>query len=167
MKLSFGSIVRFTSTAIFGTTLSLLGLVSSASADTFILSGNVSLNTNNNFSKIDGQPRISLWTTNPNDPDQNFDRIQGNKGGTLFKNRSTGKCLNAYYNYNYGKVSNWPCDPNDPAQNFEFINISNMVVNIRKVGTNFCLNAPYHTPNGEINVWQCNGNDVDQRFLVD
>jgi hypothetical protein len=153
-----------TATLVVG---SLLSLASSTLAETFTLNpGNVSLNTNNNFGLIDGQPRISLWGQNPNDPDQNFDRLNGNRGGVLFKNRSTGKCLNAYYNYNYGKVSNWPCDPNDPAQNFDVLNQGNNVVLLRKTGTNFCINSYQHYNGGEVIVWTCNANDVDQRFLM-
>jgi uncharacterized protein YdgA (DUF945 family) len=83
------------------TSIMLCGLASNqAKAENFTLSGGVSLNTNNSFAAVDGSPRLSLYAQNNSDPDQIFERIEGRQGGTLLKNRTTGKCINAHYAYN-------------------------------------------------------------------
>lgn len=139
-----------------------------ASAENFVVEGsnngvNKALNTNNNFSKIDGNPRMSIWDYNPNDADQQFDRIQGSLGGTLLKHRSTGKCLNAYYVSNGGVVTTWPCDTRDPAQNFNITDAGGGSLQIRRTGTNFCVDSPTRDNGGKIHLWQC-VNNSNQRF---
>jgi Ricin-type beta-trefoil lectin domain len=160
MKLSS----RLVSTLIC-TLTTFAGLISSAHAENFTLSGGVSLNTNNSFATVDGSPRLSLWAQNNNDNDQIFDRITGNKGGTLLKNRTTGTCINAHYTYNYGKVNVWNCDANDIEQNFDILDFGNSVTVLRRTGTNFCINSPQHYNAGQVFMWDCNGNDPDQRFV--
>ena len=140
----------------------------SASAENFVVEGsnngvNKALNTNNNFSKIDGNPRMSLWDANPNDPDQQFDRMQGSLNGTLLKHRSTGKCLNAYYVKNGGVVTTWPCDTRDAAQNFNITDAGGGYLQIRRTGTNFCVDSPTRDNGGKIHVWQC-VNNANQRW---
>jgi hypothetical protein len=157
--------VRIASTSLIGSTIALSILASSALAETFQVSGNKSLNTNNQFSYIDGHPRMAVYDSNNSDPDQNFDRLAG-KWGVLFRNRSTNMCINAYYNYDGGAVSNWPCDANDPAQNFNLVGQGGNIVLLRKSNTNFCLNVPYHVNEGKVTAWTCNTSDVDQRFLM-
>jgi hypothetical protein len=148
-----------------GTLATIAGLISSAHAENFTLSGGVSLNTKNSFATVDGSPRLSLWAQNNNDNNQIFDRITGNKGGTLLKNRTTGKCINAHYAYNYGKVNVWNCDANDIEQNFDILDFGNSVTVLRRTGTNFCINSPQHYNAGQVFMWDCNGNDPDQRFV--
>jgi hypothetical protein len=160
MKLS----TRLFSTLI-GTLATFAGLITSAHAENFTLSGGVSLNTNNAFAAVDGSPRLSLWAQNNNDNDQIFDRISGNKGGTLLKNRTTGKCINAHYAYNNGKVNVWSCDSNDIEQNFDILDFGNNVTVLRRTGTNVCINSPQHYNGGQVFMWACNGNDPDQRFV--
>jgi Ricin-type beta-trefoil lectin domain len=157
--------VRIASTSLIGSTIALSILASSALAETFQVSGNKSLNTNNQFAPIDGHPRMAVYESKNSDPDQNFDRLAG-KWGVLFRNRSTNMCINAYYNYDRGAVSNWPCDANDPAQNFDLLGQGGNTVLLRKSNTNFCLNVPYHVNEGQVNVWTCDTKDADQRFLM-
>jgi hypothetical protein len=145
----------------------LCGLISTqAKAENFTLSGGMSLNTNNAFAPVDGSPRLSLYAQNNSDPDQIFERIEGRQGGTLLKNRTTGKCINVHYTYNYGKVNVWNCDANDIDQNFDLLDFGNSVVVLRRSGTNFCINSPQHYNAGQVFMWDCNGNDPDQRFVM-
>lgn len=135
-----------------------------AFAETFVVDGNKALNTNNNFSKVDGNPRMSIWDFNPNDADQQFDRLQGMSGSTLLKHRSTGKCLNAYYLNNGGVVATWSCNPNDPAQNFNVIPVGGGYSLIQRRGSNFCVDSPTRNNYGKIQLWDCNPANPNQRW---
>jgi hypothetical protein len=94
----------------------------------------VSLNTNYNYRRIYGEPRMSVYTTNPNDGDQQFDRIQGNAGWML-KHRGTGKCLNAYSKYSGAEPFVWACNPADMDQNWEMLDKGNGYVLYRLKNT--------------------------------
>jgi hypothetical protein len=147
------------------TSIMLCGLSSTqAKAENFTLSGGMSLNTNNAFAPVDGSPRLSLYAQNNSDPDQIFERITGNKGGTLLKNKTTGKCINAHYPTNNGKVNVWTCDSNDIDQNFDLLDQGNNIFVLRRTGTNTCINSPQHYNNGQVFMWDCNTSDPDQRF---
>jgi hypothetical protein len=98
----------------------------------------VSLNTNYNYRRIYGEPRMSVYATNPNDGDQQFDRIQGNAGWML-KHRGTGKCLNAYSKYSGAEPFVWPCNPADMDQNWEMLDKGNGYVLYRLKNTGMCL----------------------------
>ena len=114
-----------------------------ALAENFVVDGsNKALNTNNNFRKVDGNPIMSLWEFSSTDRDQQFDRISGNRGGTLLRHGSTGKCLNSHYLTNGGVVNTWPCDANDPDQNFNIISLGNGLSQIQRTGTNLCVDSP-------------------------
>ncbi|HEY9653422.1 MAG TPA: CHAP domain-containing protein, partial [Coleofasciculaceae cyanobacterium] len=80
--------------------------------------GDYALNTNNYFSRIDGFPIMSSWRRNDSDPDQQFERLQGNRvQDKLLKHKSTGACLNAHYLYNGAQMNVWrPCSASDPDQ---------------------------------------------------
>jgi hypothetical protein len=139
-----------------------------ASAENFVVEGsnngvNKALNTNNNFSKIDGYPRMSIWDSNPNDADQQFDRIQGNRGGTLLQHRSTGNCMNLYYLSNGGPITTWPCDKNDPSQNFDITDVGGSYLRIRRTGTNLCVDSQNRNNGVQVHAWQC-VNNSNQRF---
>ena len=136
---------------------------SSSNAESFVVDGNKALNTNNNFVKLDGNPRMSIWNFNPNDNDQQFDRIQGSRGGTLLKHRSTGKCLNVHYLSNGGLVNTWPCNAGDPDQNFNIIGLGGGYVQIQRTGTNLCVDSPTRDNGGKVHVWQC-VNNSNQRW---
>ena len=142
---------------------SLLIIASSTSAENFILDGNKALNTNNSFSKIDNNLRMSIWNFNPNDNDQQFDRIGGSRGGTLLKHRSTGKCLNAHYLSNGGLVNTWACNAADPDQNFTITSLGNGYSQIKRTGTNLCVDSPTRDNGGKIHLWGC-VNNSNQRF---
>ena len=142
---------------------SLLIISSSASAENFVLDGNKALNTNNNFSKIDGNPRLSIWDFSPNDNDQQFDRIGGSRGGTLLKHRSTGKCLNAHYLSNGGLVNTWACNAADPDQNFTITDLGGGYSQIKRTGTNLCVDSPTRDNGGKVHLWEC-VNNSNQRF---
>jgi hypothetical protein len=109
----------------------------------------VSLNTNYNYRKIYGEPRMSVYATNPNDGDQQFDRIQGNAGWML-KHRGTGKCLNAYSKYSGAEPFIWPCNPADMDQNWEMLDKGNGYVLYRLKNTGMCLTAD--TPVGNSSI---------------
>lgn len=136
---------------------------SKALAETFTVHGSVSLNTNYKFRQIDGQPRMSIYQTNPNDKEQQFDRIEGNLGGTLLKHRFTGKCLNAYRKYNGAEINVWPCDPNDGDQNFVISDIGNGEIELKLANTNFCVDVPSAQNEGKVYLWECHQN-TNQRF---
>ena len=164
--------------ALAASSLSLLAgatvLSAAASAETFVISNSIgnsnkALNTNRNFRLIDGHPRMSLWTHNINDADQHFDRLPGNKGGQLLRQRSTGKCLNGYRRWNGAEVNVYPCDPNDLDQNFNVENLSNGDVQIRlseiRNNVRFCIDSPTRNDGGAVTLWQCNSG-VNQRFKI-
>ncbi|MTJ15844.1 MULTISPECIES: RICIN domain-containing protein [unclassified Dolichospermum] len=136
-----------------------------ALAENFVVDGsNKALNTNNNFRRVDGNPVMSLWDFNSNDRDQQFDRIPGNRGGTLLRHGSTGKCVNSHYLTNGGVLNTWSCDANDPDQNFNIISLGNGLSQIQRTGTNLCVDSPTRDNGGKIHVWQCDRNNPNQRF---
>jgi hypothetical protein len=149
-------------------------------AESFKLLNQPSLafNTNNNFVKIDGYSIVTLYSANSSDPDQTWTELNGN-WGKLYKNTTTGRCLNARYLSNGGSVNTWPCNAADPDQNFSKTSSSTTYqgnipvagsfiyqrLNSSGQGTGFCLNAPNRYNGGRVMLWQCNVNDVDQRIL--
>ncbi len=136
-----------------------------ALAENFVVDGsNKALNTNNNFRKVDGNPVMSLWDFNSTDRDQQFDRISGNRGGTLLRHGSTGKCLNSHYLTNGGQVNTWPCDANDPDQNFTINSLGNGLSQLQRTGTNLCVDSSTRDNGGIVHVWQCDRNNPNQRF---
>jgi murein DD-endopeptidase MepM/ murein hydrolase activator NlpD len=134
-----------------------------ALADTFSING-TALNTNNLFPKLDGTPILSTWSHNINDADQQFD-IQSivNSNNKTLKHSSTGRCLNAHYLSNGGKVNTWPCNPGDPDQNFVVNSVGNNIFSIQRAGTNFCIDMPGRGNNLQVILWQCN-NGTNQLF---
>jgi Ricin-type beta-trefoil lectin domain len=134
-------------------------------AETFSVD-NKALNTNWGFSRLDGNPRMSIWDRNDNDPDQQFDRIPGNLGGTLLKHRSTGMCLNAHYLWNGAEINLWSCNGNDPDQNFNIVDVGGGKNLIRRNGTNLCVDSPTRDNTGKIYLWDCNSNNGNQRWLT-
>lgn len=156
------------STQFFGVVgflaLSLLGgLADKAQAETFSIDGK-SLNTNSSFRRIDGQPRLSIWGTLANDPDQDFTRLPGNLGGVLLKQKSTGNCLNAHYLANGREINVWPCNPNDPDQNWNVNSLGGNIVQIKRTGTNFCIDTPTRNNAGVVHLWDCNPANPNQRW---
>lgn len=126
--------------------------------------GDMALNTNNQFRRIDGEPRMSIYQRNDQDPDQQFDRLNGNNGGTLLKHRSTGKCLNAHRVWNGAELNVWDCNPNDPDQNFKVNDLDNGYKQIQRAGTNFCVDSPDRTNGGIVHLWTCDSNNPNQRW---
>lgn len=135
-----------------------------AHAESFVVDGNQALNTNNSFRKIDGQPRMSTYRFNANDADQQFDRMAGNQGGTLLRQRSTGKCLNAHRITNGSEINVWPCNPNDRDQNFNLLSQGSGYFLIQRTGTNQCVDSPDRVDAGKIHMWQCISNNSNQRW---
>ncbi|GEM_PF-2176367 len=133
--------------------------------ETFRVNGDMALNTNSGFRKIDGQPRMSLWQHNINDPDQQFNRLPGNRGGILLQHRTTGKCLNAYRVWNGAEINVWNCDANDPDQNFNVVDLGGGYNLIKRANTNFCVDSPTRDNLGKIHLWDCNGSNPNQRWL--
>lgn len=132
--------------------------------ETFFVQENLALNTNNNFRRIDGNPRMSIYQRNDNDADQQFERLSGNKGGLLLKHRSTGKCLNAHYLDNGKEINVWPCDANDPDQNWNLVDVGGGYNLIKRTGTNLCVDTPTRNNEGKVHLWTCDGNNGNQRW---
>jgi len=133
-------------------------------AETFSVQEGKALNTNWNFRRIDGTPRISIWQRNDGDRDQQFDRLGGNLGGTLLKHVSTGLCLNAHYLWNGAEINLWNCNGNDPDQNFDLVDVGNNFNLIRRRGTNLCVDTPTRNDAGKVHLWQCDANNGNQRW---
>jgi hypothetical protein len=144
--------------------LAVAAVASSALAESFSIDGKA-LNTNNQFRRIDGQPRMSIYKYNADDLDQKFERLRGTRGGTLLKHRSTGKCLNAHYLRGGAEINVWNCDVNDPDQNFNLIHLGNQVHLIQRSGTNLCVDSPTRQDMGKLHLWTCNSNNPNQRWL--
>lgn len=132
--------------------------------ETFQVNGGYALNTNNSFRLIDGNPRMFLYQHNINDPEQQFDRLPGNLGGTLLRHRSTGKCLNAHYLDNNKEINVWPCNASDPYQNWNLLSLPSGEFLIRRNGTNFCVDSPTRTNTGRIHLINCDANNANQRW---
>jgi len=151
--------------AIAIATVSLVATAQAAQAsETFQVNGGYALNTNNSFRLIDGNPRMSLYQHNINDPDQQFDRLPGNLGGTLLRHRSTGKCLNAHYLSNNAEINVWPCKASDPDQNWNLLSLPSGEFLIRRNGTNFCVDSPTRTNTGRVHLITCDANNANQRW---
>ncbi len=133
-------------------------------AETFSVNGNKALNTNYGFRRFDGEPRMSIFQRNDNDPDQQFDRLNGNLGGTLLKHRTTGKCLNAHYLSNGAEINVWGCNGSDPDQNWDMLHQGNGVNLIQRRGTNLCVDSPTRNDVGKVHLWTCDANNANQRF---
>jgi surface antigen len=140
-----------------------IGTSAVQAAETFSVD-NVALNTNLNFRLIDGNPRMSIYQRNDNDPDQQFDRLPGNRGGILLKHRSTGRCLNAHYLFNGAEINVWSCDPNDPDQNWNLEGVSDGRILIKRTGTNLCVDTPTRSNTGKVHLWTCDANNSNQRW---
>ena len=149
-----------------------LGLIGASAtkaqaAETFSVdssNGGMALNTNNQFRKIDGQPRMSVWSRKDSDSDQQFDRLPGKSGSTLLKQRSTGKCLNAHYLSNGSELNVWNCNANDPDQNFNVIDLGGNYNQIKRTGTNLCVDSPTRANGGKVHLWECNPSNPNQRW---
>ncbi|NJN31284.1 MAG: CHAP domain-containing protein [Synechococcales cyanobacterium RM1_1_8] len=164
----FVQIIMFKSAKSLGfvtvlTFAALTCLAGEAKAETFTIGGK-SLNTNNGFRRIDGQPRLSIYTQTVGDPDQDFQRLPGNKGGVLLKHKSTGKCLNAHYLANGREINVWNCDANDPDQNWNVNSLGGNVVQIKRAGTNLCIDTPTRNDVGVVHLWACDSNNTNQRW---
>lgn len=152
---------------IFGATLSFLGISTSATQaqtfETFYVNGNKALNTNSNFRRINGNPRMAVWDRRDSDPDQQFERIQGNRGGILLKHRSTGLCLNVN-NPGFGtEVYTWTCDRNSLDQNFKLDDIGGGAFLIRR-DSRFCVDSPTRDNGGKVHTWECASTQVNQQW---
>lgn len=150
--------------AIAIASVSLVATAQAAQAwETFQVNGGYALNTNNSFRLIDGNPRISLYQHNINDPDQQFDRLPG-KSGTLLRHRSTGKCLNAYLPAQNKEINVWSCNAGDPDQNWNLQSVGNGEFLISRTGTNFCIDSPTRSNNGRIHLIGCDPKNANQRW---
>ena len=133
--------------------------------ETFQVNGGYALNTNSSFRLIDGNPRMSIFQHNINDPDQQFERLPGSSSSsTLLRHGSTGKCLNAHYLANNSEMNVWPCSASDPDQNWNLVNLPSGEFLIRRNGTNFCVDSPTRTNTGRIHLITCDANNGNQRW---
>ncbi|MBD2665736.1 bacterial SH3 domain family [Richelia sinica FACHB-800] len=135
---------------------------SAQAAETLYIDG-FALNTNNQFIRIDSSPIMSSWKRNDGDIDQQFDRLQGNKDGILFKHGSTGLCLNAYRHWAGAQFNVRPCNPNDGDQNWKQIDRGNGYFSIQLANTNLCIEMPYRANGGKIQLTGC-ANTANQNF---
>lgn len=160
--------VKYSLSALAASAVSIIAVSSGTPVDaqatyeTFS-TGGVSLNTNNNFRRFDGQPRVSIYRSSATDPDQQFERLTGNRGGVLLRNRSTGKCLNAHYLANGSEINTWPCDGNDVDQNWNLVNVGGSFL-LQRSGTNSCVDTPTRDNAGKVHLWTCDRNNANQRW---
>ena len=151
--------------AIAIASVSLVATAQAAQAwETFQVNGGYALNTNNNFRLIDGNPRMSLYQHNINDPDQQFDSSSKGTWGTLLRHSSTGKCLNGHYLWNGAEINVWPCSASDRDQNWDLQSVGNGEFLIHRTGTNFCVDSPTRTNTGRIHLITCDANNANQRW---
>jgi Ricin-type beta-trefoil lectin domain len=144
-------------------------MASAAKADQIYVFHNsgMALNTNNSFSKIDGTPRMSLWSRNDNDPDQQFTELYSSQNrGVRFMHKSTGLCLNAHTLKDGGSVNLWNCDANDPDQSFTVQDLGGGKSFLKRAGTNFCVDSPTRNANGLIHLIQCNPSNFNQQWMI-
>ena len=141
-----------------------MGKAQAQSYETFSVNGGMALNTNNNFRLIDGQPRMAIWQHNISDVDQQFQRIAQSDGSFLLRQRSTGKCLNAYRLWNGAEVNVWPCSSSDPDQKFRLTHLGNGAWQIKRNGTNLCVDSPTRSNGGIVHLWACDANQPNQRW---
>jgi murein DD-endopeptidase MepM/ murein hydrolase activator NlpD len=160
--MNFKKVQKISAIAI--ASVSLATAQAAQAVETFQVNGGYALNTNNSFRLIDGNPRMSIYQHNINDPDQQFDRLTGNLGGILLRHRSTGKCLNAHYLANSAEINVWPCNASDPDQNWNLLPLSNGEFLIRRNGTNFCVDSPTRTNTGRVHLITCDTNNANQRW---
>lgn len=133
-------------------------------AESFVVNGNKALNTNKDFRKIDGHPRMSIWGFSSTDPDQQFDRRSHANGGTMLVHRSTGKCINIHYLSNGSEFNVYPCNSKDPDQSLNIIDLGGGFVQLQRRGTNQCIDAPNRTDGGKVHMWTCDRNNPNQRW---
>ncbi len=161
--MNFKKVQKFIAIAI--ASVSLVATAQAAQAwETFQVSGGYALNTNNNFRFIDGNPRMSLYQHNINDPDQQFDSSSKGTWGTLLRQSSTGKCLNGHYLWNGAEINVWPCSAGDRDQNWDLLSVGNGEFLIRRTGTNFCVDSPTRNNTGKIQLNTCNTQSANQRW---
>lgn len=150
---------------IFASLTSTFTLANAAQAwETFRVNGDYALNVHSLYGTLDGQTKVSTYKFESTAKYQQFERLQGNKGGTLLKNNAAGKCMNAHYLYNGAPVNVWDCNPDDPDQNFNIKYLGGGNYQIQRTGTNFCIDSPYRENGGKIHLWECDTNNVNQRW---
>ncbi|OCR02043.1 hypothetical protein BCD67_07665 [Oscillatoriales cyanobacterium USR001] len=161
--MNFKKAQKFAAIAI--ASVSLATAQAAQASETFQVNGGYALNTNNSFRLIDGNPRMSIYQHNINDPDQQFDRLPGSSSSSvLLRHRSTGKCLNAHYLSNNSEMNVWPCNASDPDQNWNLLSLSGGEFLIRRNGTNFCVDSPTRTNAGRVHLITCDTNNANQRW---
>lgn len=136
---------------VAGVALITSSLLTSSSANAELITSrgfNVSLNTNNGFSLINGNPRMSTWSTNTGDNDQHFDFIGGYSNGWVIKHRTTGKCLNGYNKYEGAPINVSPCNPGHLDQAWHALGKDNGYLILRLANTNLCVTVDSPIGNG-------------------
>ncbi len=146
--------------------------VVSANAVSFVLKDgsnkaiNVWLGSNAQY-KFDGTQRAFVLQYNPNDKEQRFDQLPGNRGGYLYRVEGTNLCLNNRYNQNGAAINVWNCDANDPDQNWRQINPAGSSIELQNVTTGRCADSRSRdvAPNN-LQVWDCIPGNPNQQFNV-
>ncbi|MCC3426319.1 MAG: ricin-type beta-trefoil lectin domain protein [Microcoleus sp. PH2017_01_SCD_O_A] len=162
--MNFQKVQKITAIAIASVSIAFTAQAAQA-AETFQVNGGYALNTNKSFRLIDGNPRMSLYQHNINDPDQQFDRLSGSSSNSiLLRHGSTGKCLNAHYLSNNAEINVWNCNASDPDQNWNLVNIPSGEFLIRRNGTNLCVDSPTRTNTGRVHLITCDSNNANQRW---
>lgn len=145
--------------------------VASANAVSFVLKDgsnkaiNVWLGSNAQY-KFDGTQRAFVLQYNPNDREQRFDELPGNRGGKLYRVEGTNLCLNNHYNRNGAPINVWNCDGNDPDQNWRQINLAGSI-HLQNVTSGRCADSLFRdvAPNN-LYVWDCIAGNRNQQFNV-
>lgn len=121
----------------------------------------------NGYSPYDGR-ELTLWPTNPGDPEQRWDLLApGSVGnaGWMIRRHGTNHCVNAANLYDYAPVNLWTCNAGDPDQQLDRIDHGASVL-YRRRGTNYCLNAHETYDYGQVTLWPCNTGDIEQRWII-
>jgi surface antigen len=147
------------------------GVASANAAVSFVLKDgsnkaiNVWIGSNAQY-KFDGTQRAFVLQYNPNDKEQRFDQLPGNRGGYLYRVEGTNLCLNNRYNQNGAAINVWNCDANDSDQNWKPINLAGSI-HLQNVTTGRCADSPSRdvAPNN-LQVWDCIPGNRNQQFNV-
>lgn len=134
------------------------------SFETFSVNGDKALNSNWNFRRIDGNPRMSIWNRDDSDHDQQFERVRLSNGSFRLKHRKTGLCLNAHYLANGRELNLWNCSDSDPDQHFDLLTLSDGSNLIRRRGTNFCVDSPTRDNGGKVHLIACDVTNANQKW---
>jgi hypothetical protein len=126
------------------------------------LSKGFSLNTNSNYSKINGLSRVVLYESNLEDLDQKFYFVKTGDSYWL-KNVSTNQCLQPSFYNQESELVVANCI-NTIAQQWQISETLESYKYIRNNGTDYCISGENIINSGQVNLKRCNSTDTYQNF---